>query len=138
MSRETVFENGLRVPAELHELLDEILSPYAIADETGDRGNVSPVLTRREFDSVMLAIDEVYDAINAVSGDQDDHDRILSLAWESLPAWAKSREAFETKWCVRIADHAHSISYGYVRGDVDQALDLMVEEPEPVSAVGMP
>ncbi len=137
MSRETVFENGLRVPAELRALLDEILSPYAIAEETGDHGDVAPFLTRREFDSVMLSIDEVYDAINAVSADQNDHDRILSLAWESLPAWAKSREAFEAKWRVRIADPAHSISYGYVRGNIDQAIDLIIEELEPALAVGM-
>jgi hypothetical protein len=137
MHRETVFENGLRVPAELHELLAEILSPYAIAEETGDRGSVAPFLTRREFDSVMLSIDEVYDALNAVSADHDDHDRILSLVWDSLPNWAKSREAFEAKWRVRIADPAHSISYGYVRGNVDQAIDRLVEEPGPALAVGM-
>lgn len=137
MIRETVFENGLHVPAELHELLDEILSPYAEAEAFADHRGVFPFLTRREFDSIMLSIDEVYDAVNAVSGDQDDHDRILSLAWGSLPAWAKSREAFEAKWRVRIADPAHSISYGYVRGNIDQAIDLMIEEPEPALAVGM-
>jgi len=85
----------------------------------------------------MLSIDEVYDAINAVSGDQNDHDRILTLAWADLPAWAKSREAFEKRWHVRDLNPAHSISFGYVRGNVAQALDLMVEEPEPVLAVGM-
>ena len=44
--RETIFENGLRVPAEVNALFDELLEPYATADATGVRGDVAPFLTR--------------------------------------------------------------------------------------------
>lgn len=133
--RETIFENGLRVPADVNALFDELLEPYATADARGVRGDVAPFLTRNHFDEIMLSIDEVREAMNSVSRNADDHDRMLSLLWSGLPDWAKSREAFEKRWRVRVVDPRVMMSPGFVRGRVDEALACL-QEPEPALAFG--
>lgn len=137
--RETVFENGLRVSVEANAIFDAVLEPYTSADATGIRGDVAPFLTRDDFDGVMISIDEVREAINSAAKNADDRDRVLSHLWADLPSWAKSREAFQQRWQVRVIDPRVSLSPGYVRGRVDEVLAALeaMQEPEPALAFGM-
>ncbi|MHA6643780.1 hypothetical protein [Mesorhizobium sp. A623] len=137
--RETVFENGLRVPVEVNEIFDAVLEPYTSAEVTGVRGDVAPFLTRDEFDDVMMSINEVREAVNSVAKNDEDRDRVLSHIWADLPSWAKSREAFQQRWQLRVIDPRVSLSPGYVRGRVEEVLAALeaMQEPEPAMAFGM-
>jgi hypothetical protein len=80
------------------------------------------LLSIQEFKST--GGNDIVEAIAAVASSDENNDRILDIAWSMLPEWAKSRQAFEKKWKVRIADPKANVSYRFVRGQVNAALGM--------------
>jgi len=114
-------ENGnerLRMPSSIRDLFGEILQPYADAEAIDHHCGLAPFLSAEDFKDFLRSDDELVAAMNAVSKSDEDHDRMLTVAWSMLPDWAKSVSEFEKRWKLRIGNPGLYVSYGYLRGHV--------------------
>lgn len=110
---------AFRIPGSLKRMLVDALEPLAIADETGRlEGDAYLYMSQAELGNALRTNDAIWDAMNQISNDPADHDRIIAYAYGLVPDWAKSRELLEKKFKVRVNDMRLDVSHGFLRGDL--------------------
>ena len=106
-----------RMPGSFKRLLVEAFSDIAEADKTGRLEHPVLFFNARELGHALMADDEIWDVMNAVSKDPADHELMVNYAYALLPDWVKSKELLEKKFRIRLTDIEMVVSHGFYRGD---------------------